>query len=429
MTRLGYLVPEFPAQTHAFFWRECRALRGLDVEPVLISTRQPDRRIQAHAWTREAAEQTTYLTRLGVGGAWSVVATLLRAGPAGWWRAWRAAFGGEGIKAGGRRLALLPFAARLVALSRRAGFGHVHVHSCANAAVVAMLAERLGGPSYSVTLHGPLKDYGPGQRGKWSHAAFGIVITRKLEGELHEALDGHLPDVVRVAPMGVEVEAFARQRPYTAYRGEGPATLFSCGRLNPIKGHAEAIRAVKRLVSEGVDVRLRIAGQDERGGDGYAVKLRALIDELGVGQHVELLGAVDEQRVRRELEDADLFVLASHHEPLGVAIMEAMAMGCPVVTTAAGGVAELVDDGIDGRLVPPKDPDALAEAIRGLLHDPAAAERLASAGRSKIERGFHSGVSAAVIAELMPKPDGAAASGTGEPTREAAVTHASGGVG
>ena len=81
--------------------------------------------------------------------------------------------------------------------------------------------------------------------------------------------------------------------------------------------------------------------------------------------------------------------------------MEAMAMRVPVVVTGAGGVAELIDDGVDGLLVPPRDPRRMAESLTTLLHDPALALRLSDAGRRKIEQSFHSGVSAEVLRRCM----------------------------
>jgi colanic acid/amylovoran biosynthesis glycosyltransferase len=84
-----------------------------------------------------------------------------------------------------------------------------------------------------------------------------------------------------------------------------------------------------------------------------------------------------------------------------VAIMEAMAMGLPVITTNAGGVPELVNHEQDGLLVNPKEPAAMAEAVERVLRDSALAERLASTGRAKIERAFHSGLSAQAIARYI----------------------------
>ena len=109
---------------------------------------------------------------------------------------------------------------------------------------------------------------------------------------------------------------------------------------------------------------------------------------LGLAPWVTLLGAVSEAEVHQALLAAHVFALASWHEPLGVALMEAMACQVPTIGTAAGGVAELITDGADGVLVPPKSPPAMAAAIMRLVGDPALARRLGSAGRQRVVAGF-----------------------------------------
>lgn len=373
--RIGYMVPQFPGQTHAFFWREIRALEAMGAEVVLWSTRPPPPGLVSHDWSAEATARTTYLMSRSP-------RDLLRALPALPWRELTGA--GRGFL---RDLALaLPAAARLRQEAARAGVGHVHVHSCGRAALIAALAARLGGPSYSLTLHNPLSVYGPGQAFKWRGARFATVITRRLLNEVRMVLREDLPPRLLVQPMGVDLARFRREAPYAPWPGEGPLALVCCARLNPAKGHLDLFDAVAGLIAEGIDARLLCLGEDDAGGTGYRTVLEAAIRERGLSGHVALAGAVDEGRVIGALRQAHLFVLASHAEPLGVAFMEAMACGVPVVGTAAGGVRELVTDGVDGVLVPPRNPRALAAAIAALARDPARAIRLSMAGRARVER-------------------------------------------
>lgn len=403
--RIGYLIPEFPGQTHIFFWREMNALRARGVEPELVSTRPPPRGIISHSWAQEAMARTAYLAPPGVHGLAEAAAEVARALPTGWARCLASIARAEGLDAKGRAQ-LLGFAVmggRLEALARRRGWKHVHVHSCANAAHVALFAHLLSGLSYSLTLHGPLEHYGPNQREKWRYSRFALVITRKLLNQVHTELAGRLPPAVEIAPMGVELNRFVRAAPYAPWTGEGPLRLFTCGRLNPCKGHADLIEAVGLLRERGIDARLEIAGEDEAGGTTYHRELDALIARKGLGDAVKLLGAVSEERVREGLASAHLFALASLEEPLGVAIMEAMAMRLPVVVTGAGGVPELVDDGVDGLLVPPEAPTVLAGKLEAVARDAAWAERLGAAGRSKVERAFSSERSAELLAQLLQR--------------------------
>lgn len=392
--RIGYLIPQFPGQTHIFFWRELKALEARRVEPVLLSTRPPPPSLVAHDWSAGAAARTTYLVRRNPAAVLGALPRLplrdllreARREPAAW----------------ARDLILsLPAARLLMRTAREKGFDHVHVHSCGRAAAIAALACRMGGPRYSLTLHGPLPDYGPEQRFKWRHAAFATVITGKLRDEVAVALAGDLPARIEVQPMGVDVERMARDGPWQPPVADGPVEVVSCGRLNRVKGHQDLLEAVHLLRGRGHDVRLTIAGEDDDGGTGFRRVLEARIEALGLAAAVRLLGAVPEAEVRRALLSAHVFALASWHEPLGVALMEAMACEVPTIGTAAGGVAELITDGEDGLLVPPKSPPALAEAILRIAGDPALARRLGAAGRARIVAGFSAACGADTLIRMI----------------------------
>lgn len=402
MLRIGYFVPEFPGQTHIFFWREMRALSEAGVDLDVISTRVPPRGIISHDWAADAMRRTRYLLPLSFRGAAGSLLELLRAGPVGWWRCGRAVASTDQSRL--RLAAMTLMGAQLSWLSRRGRWTHVHVHSCGDAANIAMLA-RLLNPriSYSLTLHGPLRDYGPNQRQKWRAASFAIVITRKLLDETRVSLNGALPARVSIAPMGVQTREFVRSSDYQAWDGAGDCRLFCCARLNLTKGHEELIRAVAILRDRGMGAHLIIAGEDDAGGSGYRKTIEALIRQFQLERHVTLLGAVSEQRVRDELQAAHLFVLASRAEPLGVSIMEAMAMRVPVIATNAGGVPELVTDGHDGLLVEPRNPQLLADAIFNLAHDPQRCRLFSREGHEKVIQSFDSSVSAGVIARQVPR--------------------------
>jgi glycosyltransferase involved in cell wall biosynthesis len=397
--RFAYLVPEFPGSTHTFFHRELTALTAIGAEPHVVSTRPPAASQACHAWAAERAAQTYYLWPLSAVDGARVSRVLARAGPRRLARCLRATAFAAGVAARERAVqaALLAPAAKLVAWMHACDLHHVHAHFASSVATLAMLAHELGGVSYSISAHGDLSLTGGNQRNKWRHAAFGIAITDILRRGLRAELGDAAPAQIAIAPMGVEVERFARGQPYVPYDGSGPFRVFSCGRLTPDKGHEYLVRAVAKMCDAGVDVSLRIAGVDYVAGDANKRALEALISSLGVADRVTLLGAVDEPRVRAELEQAHAFALASIAEPLGVATMEAMAMQVPPVVTDAGGVPELVTSGVHGLLVPPRDAGALATALRTLRDDPALCRRLGDAGRARVAAEFHARRSAEVL--------------------------------
>lgn len=251
-----------------------------------------------------------------------------------------------------------------------------------------------------MTLHGPLADYGPNQAMKWRHSAFGIVITNRLFGELYAAIPDLEPGKVDIAPMGVDVDRFRRSRPYSAWKGEGPFRIFSCGRINPCKGHDDLIRAIALLRAAGIEATLSIAGADDTNG-WYHTQLTALIDQLDLQQAVKLLGAVAEDGVIEHLETSHAFSLASHNEPLGVAIMEAMSMELPVVVTQGGGVKELVTHSRDGILVEARKPEDLASGLQSIATQPGMALALAASARRRIVDSFQSTESARTLARRL----------------------------
>jgi len=388
--KLGYLVPQFPGQTHIFFWREIRELENRGIEPVLFSTRPPPPGLIAHGWSDEAAARTQYLGRIAP-------VDTLAALPALPWRRLLRLGRGEPLQFW-KDVAIAAGAARALRRRCRAeGIGHVHAHSCGRAALIAALCHAMGGPPYSLTLHGPLADYGPGQRFKWSGAAFATIITRKLIDEMRAEMPDALPGRIMLQPMGVDTDRLARETPYLPPDPGGPVRLFSCARLNVVKGHEDLLAAIRQLHDVGRDVTLRIAGEDDAGGTGYRLTLEARIAELGLGKAVTLLGAIDGDAVREELLSAHIFVLASYGEPLGVAYMEAMSCEVPTIGTDAGGVPELITDGTDGRLVPPRDPDALAAAITEIADTPDLALRFSARGRIRVVEGFRAGLGAETL--------------------------------
>jgi glycosyltransferase involved in cell wall biosynthesis len=143
--------------------------------------------------------------------------------------------------------------------------------------------------------------------------------------------------------------------------GGGRPTVVCVGHLRPEKGHDTLLRAFAIVHRQVPEARLVLAGDGP-----LRAATEALADQLGIASDVTFLGAVKD--VWPVLAAADVFALASRSEPLGIAAIEAMAAGLPVVATAVGGLPEVVEDGVTGRLVPALDPAALAAALVQLLN-------------------------------------------------------------
>ena len=149
------------------------------------------------------------------------------------------------------------------------------------------------------------------------------------------------------------------------------------GRLVPVKNHALFLRAAREILDRGGRARFVVVGDGP-----LREPLRTLARELGLQDHVVFAGFRPD--VMRVLALADLCMLTSNSETSAYGVSEPMAMGIPVVATAVGGVAELIEDGLDGWLCPAGDASALAAAVCALLADPARAARMGERAAGKV---------------------------------------------
>lgn len=371
--RIGVIVPEFPGQTHAFFWREINAMEEAGAEVQIFSTRKPPESACPHGFRDAARARTQYLFPPSLSDALPEVARR----PGRLAAAMRYVAGlTETPMAGRAKLgALLPSAAQLLRQCRAQGIRHVHIHSCANAAHLGALANILGDLSYSLTLHGNLPVYGTDHAAKFARAGFVSGVTRPLAAEIK----GVRPDLhAPVIMMGVDAERFTPGNKAKA-PADTPFQVVSIARLNMTKGHRFFLRAMAALRDQGAPkIRYAIAG------DGPAqTEIEAEIARLDLGAQVQMLGPVSEDRVMALLQGADALALTSvgQGEAAPVAVMEAMACGLPVISSIIGGTPDMIEDGKDGLLAAQEDVEGIANALRRIAEDPALADSIGQAAR------------------------------------------------
>jgi glycosyltransferase involved in cell wall biosynthesis len=145
-----------------------------------------------------------------------------------------------------------------------------------------------------------------------------------------------------------------------------------------------APRVVKRLVGDFPDISLVMVGRDR--GDGSLEETKRLAAELGVSDRIRFPGGVPKSDVARRLNEGDIFLNTTNVDNAPVSVLEAMACGLCVVSTSAGGMAHLAEDGREVLLVRPDDPDAMAQAVRRVITEPDLAERLSRGGRERVAR-------------------------------------------
>jgi glycosyltransferase involved in cell wall biosynthesis len=309
------------------------------------------------------------------------------------------------------RLAFSPDMGR--ALRERVGtFDVVHVHSLYLFTTLAAChhAGRRRVP-YVVRPHGTLDPYHR-RRHPLRKALFdGLLQRRHLDraAAIHYTSDDELelarPCGIRapgvVVPLGVNPSDYAGLPPRGSFRALHPALgdrrlVVFLGRLTPKKGLDVLVGAFARVVRDRPDVHLVVAGPDD---GGHARAVRRLVESLGLAARTTMTGMLLGQRKLALLADTDVWVLPSHGENFGIAAVEAMACGLPVVISDRVNIHRDVAAAAAG-LVVPCDPAAVADAIGRVLDDPALRRRMAAAGPALVQGSFTWDVTARRLASL-----------------------------
>ena len=281
----------------------------------------------------------------------------------------------------------------------RAGIDHAHAHFATSAADLASLVWHMDGPSYSVTAHA--KDIWHEQvrrddlRRKLGHAAFVATVSEQHRDYLSSILDDG--ERVRVVPNSVDL----RRMGDPGVRAPEPFLVVSVARLIEKKGLDDLVAACRP------PARARCSGAPRDRGDGpLRAELAAAASSAGLGE--VLLGALPHEQVRELFQRATVFCLpcvvasSGDRDGLPTSVLEAMALGVPVVTTDVNGLTETVIDGETGLVVPEHDPAALADALERILVDPGLATRLSEQARAHVQQGFSLEQSVQTLRTLFP---------------------------
>lgn len=221
---------------------------------------------------------------------------------------------------------------------------------------------------------------------KYTYAADRIIaISHQIAAVLIK--DGVQPDRITVIHSGVDPEAVRSQVGVSAVRSElglqsDSILIATVAELTDHKGHRYLIEAAKTVIQDQSLAHFLFIGAGE-----LAAELQALVQQYGLPEHIHFLGF--RPNVPTLLHECSLFVLPSHLEGLGTSLLDAMSLGLPIVATNVGGIPEAVTDGVNGLLVPARNPAALAEAIVKLLQSPELRKAYGAAGQQAVAIAFH----------------------------------------
>jgi glycosyltransferase involved in cell wall biosynthesis len=186
---------------------------------------------------------------------------------------------------------------------------------------------------------------------------------------------------VTIVPYGVDLARFQPLARNGAHASE--VVVGAVARLSPEKGLDDLLRAVAQLGGRGMPLRVVLAGDGP-----WRARLARLAERLGLAERVDFRGEITHERVPAVLGEFDIFAMPSRAEGFGVAALEAQAMELPVVATRVHGIPDVVQDGVTGLLVPPRDTEALADAIARLAADAELRVAMGRAGRAFVEARY-----------------------------------------
>jgi glycosyltransferase involved in cell wall biosynthesis len=296
------------------------------------------------------------------------------------------------------RLFRLRGAGRLGRLVRGADLLHTHTLAAANALA------RLASPA-PVVSHLHIENHfrpltAPVLRGLDNRTARRCAALIAVSEDTRRAyLDQGYPDRIEVVYNGIELDAAQPPGTLRAELGipDGAPLLGEVGRLCDVKGQRELIEALPEIP----DARVVLFGRDLEQGGTFQAGLERTAERVGVSERVMFAGHRDD--APQLLGDLDLLVLPSWTEGLPLVALEAMARRRAVVATPVGGTPEVVADGETGLLVPPRDPAALAAAIRELLGDPERRRAMGEAGYRRASERFSAATMAARVLEIYDR--------------------------
>jgi colanic acid/amylovoran biosynthesis glycosyltransferase len=410
--RIGYVVAVFPAPTETFVAREIEALKQRGFEVVVFALKRPAVVPSQYLSTADTLSSCEYARPDNVFRHLLLNLRAVLLHPIRYFSALRP-FIREGREMAPRDFAQLLYhfawGVGLAAAVRRRRIAHLHCHfrSACNAGLAANLYSRT---SFSFTAHAsgdlfvkpvllptkvrqahmvvPVCDY--------SRRYVDSVTDFAHSEKLHRVYNGiDLEESSRLAGSAVDRAADAERSPPVL-------RLLSVGSLVGVKGHSTLIEVCALLHREGFPLQCTIVGSGPQ-----RTVLERRIREAELTEIVGLAGLLPIGDVYRAMRQADVFVLLSeigvngYRDGFPTVILEAMAMGLPVVSTWISGIPEMVEDEVTGILVPERDPPAASVAIRRLLQDPPLRRRMGLAGRERVGRLFAINQSADQLAQLL----------------------------
>ncbi|MCV2868904.1 glycosyltransferase family 4 protein [Defluviimonas sp. WL0002] len=378
--KLGYFLNAYPMTSTTFIRREIEAHERSGITIDRFAIRRWDQPLVDPRDSDDAKKTFYLLEQAPLHILRSVLSQSIRH-PLRTSRALAAAVA-MAARARGKRLKHIAYFIEAAALKQEATrrrIDHLHTHFSTNSATVALLSHLMGGPSYSLTIHGPDELWEMRENSlalKVRHATFVAAISNYCLSVVNEFTRRQYEGKIRIVRCGLDLRDFPRPSDVPDSH-----TLVCVGRLCKAKAQVLLVEAFAGVVGKFPRARLVLIGDGE---------LRSAIEEriarLDLGENVVLAGWKKNPEVAEALTNARALVLPSLAEGLPIVIMESFALGRPVLTTRINGIPELVD-ATCGWLAEPGDPSSLQDCLEQLLSaEPQALSEMGRAGRVRVEQ-------------------------------------------
>ena len=395
--QVAYLTGEYPRVTDTFIQLEVAELRRLGATVKPYSVRRPRDEQSLSLAQKQERDRTTYLLPANPLSLLTAHLNLLTKHPSRYVSAISLAWKTRQLGIRGTLYQLIYFieAGLLAHRLHQHDISHLHNHIGDSSGTVTMLASALGNFGYSFTLHGPGIFFEPKRwriDEKIARAQFVNCISQFCRSQAMIFAPIESWPKLKIVHCGVNPESFnpesssppnAQSDSLSAAVNSGKHLLY-VGRLAAAKGLPILLQSLSKLTLDHPDIHLTVVG------DGPDRKLlENQVRHLSLADHVDFVGYQPPAEVRRYLRATDIFVMSSFAEGVPVVLMEAMMAARPVVATQIAGISELVENGVNGFLVPPSDPQQLGDRIHKLLANSALRQQFGQQGQQKVSAEFN----------------------------------------
>lgn len=394
---IAYLVNQYPFISHSFIRREIQALEHLGINILRISIRSTISQLIDETDKNEFSKTSVILETPVI--RWTIcILRILLAHPFRFCKAVSHAvkLGFKSQRGIIRHFIYLAEACILKRILETSQINHLHAHFGTNPATVAFLCRILGGPPYSFSVHGPEEFDNPmglSLKEKIIHADFVIAVCNYGKSQLMRQCHFRHWSKIHVVHCTVDASFLNSERMPVPDNHR----MVCIGRLSEQKGHLILIDALKQLENLGIEFEMVFIGDGAMRG-----VIENHINELKLNGHIRVTGWMKSDDIIRLVRQSRAVVQPSFAEGLPVVIMEAFAVSRPVVSTFIAGIPELVENNVNGYLVPAGSSTALVYALRRILTDDVKTlQRMGQNGYTTVQTNYNSLKEAEKLKELF----------------------------